>query len=616
MRTNLLVPALALLLPGAAIAQSPLPLDTSIHSGQKGEMPAIARESVSTGSTLVVTFNEVGPGDLWRWEPFNAFAASLGRSNFHCDGDDYQIACGVGTVEAYDLGGAWYTIGTGNHPSSDGYVVAWDDLGTGPDPGISWYDRWVGVTHTVLDGNGLYEDFPVIDGFTIVYQVHNGFSWDVGLWDTYTNSSLGTVPDLGDETRPDMVAGFLAYESPSYGGIAWYDRINVSTVAVPTPGTACTSYAKPRLGGSGYWVVYEGIGCPSGGSELYLADMKTGSLYFVDRLLAPAHEYPNYAIRRDMLAYADDNGEIVLADIDAASLGAGLPGKPVPVTTDWHASRLGRNVAVSIDAGQPWVTFSDSSTTWSWDPIGGSITSTASPGWSRFDGQSVIFVAWDGTEIQVSAAGSTSWSSLGKGLRPTVYEKNVAWIDDSVSPDLAISYDFGGSTGTVLDHNGLDEGMPQLWGDWLVYEVDYGGNWDVEIYDLAHHGPITSFPNLGQERNPDIYEKYVVADIDHRDIVRFDFGSGTTDYAALPPGCAQYTHPRLGMKGDWVVFTAWDCPSNANELWLYNYANKNLWFVDQLGSFGDPTYHIVDDQLVYVNDSSEVVLLDLDETSI
>src|SRR5689334_14576137 len=103
MRTNLLVPAVALLLPGAAAAAVfPIPLDTSIHSGLKGEMPAIARDTATTGSPLVVTFTEMGFGDLWRWEPFGTVAMPLGNSRYHCDGNELLIACGVGSIEALD----------------------------------------------------------------------------------------------------------------------------------------------------------------------------------------------------------------------------------------------------------------------------------------------------------------------------------------------------------------------------------------------------------------------------------------------------------------------------------------------------------------------------------
>lgn len=309
-------------------------------------------------------------------------------------------------------------------------------------------------------------------------------------------------------------------------------------------------------------------------------------------------------------------GAVAAVLFPASASAAPAPGPIVPTTHAYASASQGKNVALSYDQNyKPLVQFSDGQATWLWEPYAGTL-SVIAPSYSDFDGWS-SFVSYDGTFINEFDVNSGGCISIAKGEHPTTYARNIAWEDGNSSPDRSISFRLGfpSATSTVLKNNGLDEQRPQVFENLVAYEV-FNGSWNVGVHNLSYDVPVATVPNLGDERNPDLWYMFVVAELNGNRIIRYNTDSGALDDALVPSGCASFSNPRITWQGEWVAYRATGCASGVDELWLYSFTSNKLWFVDYIASGGSPAYHPLNDWLVYLDANNQVVMRDLDENAI
>lgn len=362
-------------------------------------------------------------------------------------------------------------------------------------------------------------------------------------------------------------------------------------------------------------MLYEGHNCAGGKNELYLASMKCGVHYLVDNV-RPRDDVPNYAIHGDRIVYADQNSEIVYIDVDAHALCGNLPGPALPVHLRARSGRVARHVAFAYAFPNPVhsVLYADDVRNWHWQPKFASPAQEIAPPHHSLDGWDSWFVTESADEIWLYDVHGATWSVLGKGHNPAISGgiETIAWEDHKAEGLWGI-YNPAGIAQAFLANDGIQEMNPEVSGRYVAFEYfDPGlGNWQVAIHDLLANAPVATVPDAGNERNPDIFDRSVVYDVDGQAIRRYDAVTGTVANARLPSGCRQYTTPRLGNGDTWVVFAARNCVDGTSQLWLYDFSSGQLYFVDFLGNWGDPTYHILENKLVYIDDSDEAVYVEI-----
>ena len=614
MKTKLLSAAgcTAVLL-AAGAAQAQVPIANTYYSGQHGEYVAVALQN--SGGPHVLFMDSSGD---YEWYPFSPsiwqISGSYGKR--HDAVAYYAVMDGNGAWE-FDTQ-SWYPLGTPGAWATDDSPTIYKEIavfgeeqpGYG-EPGLTKrYLPGNGTTHHLFN-NGRHERRPNLFEETVAYEYDDGGVMWVSVHDLQNDVELYNAKGL----RPDVVNSLVVHEDGG-GSIHYEDCVSGIAGQLPPP-PGCGWTYNPLIGGWGQWIIYTAK-CNSG-MELWLHEIGSGADQFIDWMNPDDEEF--FHTVGEWLVYSDVNEKVVLIEFGPGGGSCDVP--YMPAAASWSSGLIGSNPTMVLDNNGKWHDlFASGSNTIDWIP--GNAPNAVGPAMSWYDGvyytAAAVYMGnvWS-YDVDV---GAWTWIAAG-GTTPTMYKDFLAWTHNGDPSDRAIGWGVGSigsfSTGVSFAANGTHEQRPAVFEQTAALE-QLNGTWDVTIVDVQSESLLASFGGSGNQTEPDLWG-VTVAYVDDVQGLRWVENYYTGVSHPVPTSsacCTELRNPRLGYDGKWIFYEAAGCSHGKSELRVVSMGSgidHMLDFVAPAGS-GQPQYSAVDKQLVYVNDSGQVIHVELDNGQI